>query len=203
MKSRVLIVILGVVAALAASTGSALAKGIQRATVTGPKLESPLVFRMNDPYDGVEALVGETGIYPSLFETEPNPVVQSQPVDELGPRYEIEYVMKVPGRSAAVVHQDVYPYTPIGPVTHTAAGQPVIDGGTSVGGWYLSGPRLLPLLVSKGLPEPASDPASGPIEEPSGLPAILTVAGVTILLAAVLATGRVVRRRRRPRTASA
>ena len=160
MRSRTSLVALAAVVAILLVPGSASAKGVQRATITGPNLDAPITFRMNDSLDGVEALVNATGIYPSLFETQPNPVVQSQPTKELGPRYDVAYVMKVPGRKASVVHQDLYPYAQPDPVAYTAPGQPVFDGGRSVGGWYVAGPSLLPMLVSKGLPEPATDPGA-------------------------------------------
>lgn len=172
MRFRAVIVVLGVITSIVAISGAAHAKGVQRATVTGPKLDAPLAFTMNDDLDGVEAFVQETGIYPSLFETSPNPIVQTQPTKVLGPRYDVVYVMKVPRRPASIIHQDLYPYAEPGPVTYTAPGQPTIDHSKSIGGWYVSGPTLLPLLVSKGLPDRGSragepDAEEGPAETPA------------------------------------
>jgi hypothetical protein len=201
-KSMVLLVVLTVVGMF---PGAAHAKGVRRATVTGPGLDSPITFRMNDPLDGVEAFVNETGIYPSLFETQPNPVVQSQPVEKLGPRYEVAYEMSIPGRKASMVHQDLYPYAQPHPVTYTAPGQPTIDGGESIGGWYVSRSALLPLLVSKGLPavgaadESASDGGAGTAELsklPRGEPASSSPWALFVVtgIAALAVTGLVVRK---------
>jgi hypothetical protein len=199
MRSRALIIVLSVVTSMAAISGPAHAKGVQRATVTGPKLDAPLVFTMNDDLDGVEAFVQETGIYPSLFETSPNPIVQSQPTMVLGPRYDVAYVMRVPGRPASVVHQDLYPYAQPDPVTYTAPGQPTIDHSTSIGGWYVSGPTLLPLLISKGLPDrgPAAAPASTPASSDPGSSAPWLVLGLAAAAVAALVGGNVLVQRRR------
>lgn len=158
MRSRTLIVVCGMVAAIVVLPGAAEAKGIQRATVTGPRLESPITFTLDN---GVDPFVNETGIYPSLFETQPNPVVQSQPVDALGPRYDIEYVMKMPHHKAIIAHQDLFPYAQPDPVLYTAPGQRTIDNSESVGGWYTSSQSLLMLLIERGLPRgPANEAAA-------------------------------------------
>lgn len=209
MRFRKSFVALVAVTAVVMISGVAEAKGVQRATVTGPGLDSPITFRMNDSLDGVEAFVNQTGIYPSLFETQPNPVVQSQPEQNLGARYEVTYVMKVPGRKAAMVHQDLYPYAKPDPVTYTAPGQPTIDGGTSVGGWYVAGPSLLPLLVSKGLPDSparpdsAAAPAASKAGSSSSVPIPLwLVLGLASLVALTLIGRTALLRRRLGRPAT-
>jgi hypothetical protein len=155
MRSRTMLFLL---TALLFAAQPASAKGASRATISGPGFKEPVELGYTGGND-LSRLANLTGIYGALFETEPNPMLDENPADKLGPRYEIGYVMKAPGFKMNVVRQDVYPFAKPNPVTYVDPGQPIFgqsrkNQSRTVGGWYESGPALVRFLVTKGMPEP-------------------------------------------------
>jgi hypothetical protein len=104
----------------------------------------------------------DSGFFPAVFLTTPNPMLSERPDGELGPRYTIVYVMPGPSGVVDEIRQDVYPYATPSLVSYTKPGQPYFGTERTVGGWYVAGPTLKDDLVAVGLratAPPAADDA--------------------------------------------
>jgi hypothetical protein len=156
VKSLTCMVALGFALTLALA-GTAVAKGVSGASISGPNLR-------HDAELGIRAsnrLADLVGFYPSVFETVPDPTLAGRP-KSLGPRYRISYELlgDERGRNTATVKQDLYPYAAGGPVAHVAAGQKLPEGmGDATGGWFRAPGYALDQLTSLGLPK--GDPVAG------------------------------------------
>ena len=142
---------LAAVAALVLAA-AALAKGPDRATVSGPGLANPLVIRGSGEFGGVSPLgrlVTAAGFFPAAFGQTPSPMLAGRPAGGLGPRYTITY--RVPGSHGAAIRQAVYPYARPVPVTWMRPGQRIYDART-LGGWFRGTRDLKRVLVQAGLP---------------------------------------------------
>jgi hypothetical protein len=131
------------VLALALAT-PASAKWVDRATITGPGLDAPIVA-------GGEVLFDSSGFYSATFAQSPGHAAPR--TKQLGPRYTVTHI--VPGPTGHPVRQDLYPYAAGGPVTYMKAGQPFVDGLQTQGGWYAAPADLKETLVALGLPRVA------------------------------------------------
>ena len=142
------------------SAGPALAKGADRATISGPGLAGPIVVDAGGDGSGGEpgsggrlATLGDgSGLFLAMFGADGGQrLADQQPAGALGPRYELSY--RVPDGSAnpATVTQDLYPAAAGGPVSYTRAGQAVF-GGTTSGGWYRAPASFAALLTTLGVP---------------------------------------------------
>jgi hypothetical protein len=227
MKSRALVLAALAAALTLLAPTAALAKGPSAATIeaTGPGglSNGPIVVRGDgEPGSGTElgTLADLSGLFPAMFGQSPDPMLDTAPASQLGPRYTITWTIPDGSDTAKKVRQDVYPYAAGGPVTYTKPGQPVFDQTTS-GGWYKAPDGLREHLISLGLPGKApavavsnGGPAGSPVARSSASPAPARPAaaaapavwprvlvGGTLLLLVVGATAAVLRRR--PGTASA
>ena len=148
------LLVLAALAALVLPT-AALAKGPDKATITGPGLEKAIVISGPEE-DGspMMAFAEVAGFFPSAFGQEPSPMLTSRPKGDLGPRYTIEY--NVPGGEGEswTLKQDLYPYAQPSAVTYMKAGQEIFDM-TTRGGWW-SDATLKDQLVAHGLPKTAA-----------------------------------------------
>jgi hypothetical protein len=137
--------------------GPAAAKGADQATITGPGISTPIVVGGDGEPGSGERLgkLGDTsGLFVAMFGPASSGAMalsSTAPTGALGPRYELTY--RVPGGNPKpdMLKQDVYPLAAAGPVTFTAAGQPVL-GTTTTGGWYRAPDTFRPLLTSLGVP---------------------------------------------------
>jgi hypothetical protein len=191
IRRALLSTILGVVVLLA-PTG-ALAKGASEATITGPGLGDGIrLAGEGDPGGGALMQIAEdSGFFPAVFLTTPNPMLSERPDGELGPRYTIVYVM--PGPSGVdEIRQDVYPYATPSLVSYTKPGQPYFGTERTVGGWYVAGPTLKDDLVAVGLRATAP-----PVADDAGREIPWEAFGVLALLVALAGLGFVVVRSRR------
>jgi hypothetical protein len=149
---------------LAAALGAALlyptlatAKGPDRATISGPGLEQPVVIE-GDGEGGSSALgilATQGGFFAQMYGATGYGALPGRPKLKLGPRYQVTY--RVPGGEAVPsrVQQDLYPYAARGPVTYMKTGQLFWGTQRTVGGW-VRGPRTLKaVLVQAGLPAKA------------------------------------------------
>jgi len=135
----------------------AAAKGADQATITGPGISTPIVVGgVGEPGSGEELgqLGDASGLFVAMFGPASNGAMalsSTAPIGALGPRYELTY--RVPGANPKpdMLRQDVYPLAAGGPVTFTAAGQPVL-GTKTTGGWYRAADTFRPLLTSLGVP---------------------------------------------------
>ena len=191
IRRALLSTILGVVVLLAPT--AALAKGASEATITGPRLGNGIrLAGEGDPGGGALMQIAEdSGFFPAVFLTTPNPMLSERPDGELGPRYTIVYVM--PGPSGVdEIRQDVYPYATPSLVSYTKPGQPYFGTERTVGGWYVAGPPLKDDLVAVGLRATAP-----PVADDAGREFPWEAFGVLALLVALAGLGFVVVRSRR------
>lgn len=172
---------------------SALAKGASEAMITGPGLGDGISLA-GEGFGGgdrLAQLAEETGFYPAVFVTSPNPMLSPRPAGELGPRYIITYEMPGPTGSSRL-RQDVYPYAKPSPLTYVEPGQRYFATEKTVGGWYVASPTLKQNLVAIGLPE--SSPAGG---DGPAFPWTVIEVATAALVAAAAALGAVLVARRR------
>ena len=135
----------------------AAAKGPDKATVTGPGLEKPLVFRSNgdpEPSTRFGTLVEAVGLIPAVFEQTPNPMLARKPAGALGPRYRVVYRVPGPNDERDEIVQDVYPYATDGPVSYLEPGQRIFGGDHRThGGWFAASATLRDDLIALGFPK--------------------------------------------------
>jgi hypothetical protein len=138
-------------------TAPAQAKGPDRATLTGPGLERPLVFGQAG-MPSLSVLTQKGGFWAQAFGTsaraDQGKLLAARPRGNLGPRYLVAYRVPSSPETSSVIWQVLYPYA-AKPVSHMAK-QP-LWGRTVPGGWYQLGPGLKALLIEAGLP--ATPPA--------------------------------------------
>ena len=192
IRRALLATILGVVVLLAPT--AALAKGASEATITGPGLGDGIrLAGEGDPGGGaLMQIAQDSGFFPAVFPTTPNPMLSARPDGELGPRYTIVYVMPGPSGVADEIRQDVYPYATPSLVSYTKPGQPYFGTEQTVGGWYVAGPTLKDDLVAVGLHAKAP-----PVAGDAGREIPWEAFGVLALLVALAGLGLVVVRSRR------
>lgn len=153
----------------------AQAKGPDRATITGPGLEKPLVLSGygSDGQAPLGLLTQQGGFWVQAFGgaaagVEQGKVLAAKPRGALGPRYLVVY--RVPGGSSqSLIRQELYPYA-AKPVSHMPR-QRFWQTRTAPGGWYEWGPGLKAALVRAGLPATPPAPGACPVttsELPSG-----------------------------------
>jgi hypothetical protein len=191
-----------VIVALALPAG-AFAKGPSSASIQGPGLKTVTIS--GDGEDGGVSLFGRlteaAGFFPAVFRPSPDPMLQTRPEGDLGPRYKITWVLPTPA-GKSTLQQDAYPYAKPHPLTYMSSGQTFYNGMTTNGGWYVSGPQLSHALVSLFRGAQAAPPAP-PAGDSTGLSTGSVVgvaaAGTCVLLA--LALLLVTRFRRRSRSA--
>jgi hypothetical protein len=187
------------VAALALPV-AANAKGPAAATIDGPGTGGGMTFKGGGENVGMPLgdLAHYAGFFPAVMGQTPDPMQDSRPKGNLGPKYEVTY--SVPNNETFTIKQDVYPYANP-PVSYTEPGQKIweISGGTR-GGWYVSTPALKERLIEAGLPR---TPPTTPSADDAGVVStgtLLLIAAATALL--LLASALVLRRRMRPAAAA-
>jgi hypothetical protein len=139
----------------------AQAKGPDRAILTGPGLEKPLVFSGygSDGNAPLGLLTSGGGFWVQAFGAaaagdEQDEVLATKPNGDLGPRYLVVY--RLPGpKTPSLLRQELYPYA-AKPVSHLPE-QRFWQTRTAPGGWYRWRPGLKAALVKAGLP--ANSPA--------------------------------------------
>jgi len=187
---------------------TALAKEPTAAQISGPGLHGGLSIGWTKPTSGsgssvpnygnrsaeatVMALAERSGFFPAVFRRSPDPMLETRPTGDLGPRYTIVFGLPGPGGGSLIV-QDVYPYATPAPVTYTKPGQAFWDGQRTRGGWFVAAADLRQVLVGAGLPSTA--PGSG--DSWSWPVTTLVATASALLLALILLT---LRRRLRPAT---
>ena len=135
----------------------AVAKGPVSASISGPGLEGPLVFKGNGegPGTALGTLSGTSGFFAQMYGQSPDPTLASRPRGTLGPRYLAVYVVPGPNDVQSRVVQSIYPYAKPGAVTYMRTGQRYWNGRRAHGGWYRASASLKRLLVRAGLPATA------------------------------------------------
>jgi len=215
MRVRAIVVTVAALLLVLVTGAPAQAKGADRVTITGPGLAHPIVVG-GDGEPGSGGDLGQfsegSGMFVAVLGTDSEQGLSTEPpAGPLGPKYDLAYGF--PGVVEQVVHQDLYPSAPGGPVTYTAAGQSSVFGSTR-GGWYQSSVEFARLLVKLGVPgvtvlgqAPASPPATTVAAAPvadsgdSGGSTWWWLAVVGLVLVAAGGLGWALRRRRQASTA--
>jgi hypothetical protein len=165
MKKRMLTIVLVVCAVVATTVGTALAKGPESATFSGPGIKGPVELNQNDPVVG--QLMQQSGIWNG-----PGVPLSNAPTGDPGPVYTLTWVNSGPPDAPVAertIRQFIYPQAENGPVIHT----PVQDGlegwGPDVVGWFEASDGLIHALLTLGVPAPAppseTDTAAAPESE--------------------------------------
>lgn len=176
--------------------GSALGKGPTVASMDGPG-GGNITFGGDGEAMGTELgnLSQQSGFMSAVFRQVPDPMLDTRPKGNLGPKYTMSWTVPGPNNDVFTIRQDVYPYADPSPVTYLAPGQKIFDMETR-GGWFQAGPELKETLVSTGLPASASGSSS----DGSSFPTV-TVSLLALALLLVSATAVLLRRRARPAAA--
>jgi hypothetical protein len=181
---------------------AAVAKGPGGASIDGPGTGGGININGDGESGGTPLgdLTQLAGFFPATFGQEPDPMLQSRPKGDLGPKYTITYTVPGPNNESDKIRQDLYPYAEGGPVTYTKPGQPFFGTEHTRGGWYQSPPVLLDTLVAAGLPKlaPSGSSTSDDGFFSTGLVSVMGVA-LALLLGATAAV--FLRRRSRPAAA--
>jgi hypothetical protein len=175
---------------------TALAKGPSEATMDSPGGGGGITFGGDEGSGPLGALTEQAGFFPAVFRQQPDPMLDSRPKGNLGPKYTITYTVPGPNNEVWLLKQDVYPYATPTPMTYMAPGQQVFETEGTRGGWFQASPALKETLVSAGLPASASVGSS----DDSSFPAV-TVSVLTLALLFVGAAAVLLRRRARPAAA--
>jgi hypothetical protein len=188
--------VLLLLAALAlGAPAAALAKGPSAASIDGPGTGDGIDVKGNlAPDSPLFQLSQRAGFFPAVFRQSPDPMRDSRPPGNLGPRYTITYTVPGPEDETFTLRQDVYPYATPSPMTYLGAGQKVYRIETR-GGWFVAGPRLKETLVSAGLPRVAPSGSSSGDGSFFSQELLGAVAAAVVLAVAGMF---VVRRRARP-----
>lgn len=144
------------VSAVFAVAGTALAKGPESATITGPGIEQPLEVMVH--FDGAADLVNQTGLWSTSGVTR----LEGAPSGDLGPGYTLTWVNSGPPEDTLeqrTIHQVIYPDAAGGPIIHTPPQLGLTKWGSSVIGWFAGPAALSDTLSDLGVPssEPAGD----------------------------------------------
>jgi hypothetical protein len=186
---------LAVFATAALLPSTALAKEIKSVTITGPGLDHQITFKGGGQLDAgtpIGDLAMQSGFFPELFDTSPDPTLVRKPAGPLGPRYQAAYEFPNPETGEVVrVVQDVYPYAKPYPVTYIPAGREIWKGEQAHGGWYQAPAELKAVLVKAGLPHTAQV-----VRKSSGSSMGLWAGGAAGVAALLLALGYFAYRRR-------
>lgn len=175
------------IAALAVPA-SALGKGPSAASMDGPGSGGGITFSGDGEPGGspLGDLTEQSGFFPAVFTRHPDPMLDSRPNGELGPKYTVTYTVPGPNNETWKIKQDVYPYAEHGPVTYMKPGQEIFELGGTRGGWFQATPQLKETLVSAGLPRSApsatTDRWTIPRVTMSALAILLFVFGAVIML---------------------
>lgn len=142
----------------------ALGKGASQAEITGPGLADP-IFLAGERQAGGERLMRiaeAAGFFAATFGQTPDPMLDSRPTGNLGPRYRITYLMPGPNNELDEIRQDLYPYAQPTPVSYTPPEQPFFGTEQTRGGWYVASTSFLKdALVQAGLPQNAPGGGNG------------------------------------------
>jgi hypothetical protein len=207
-------------AATAAVTTPALAKGATQASITGPGLARPLTVSAQGealPGEGdtLSTLAEQTGLFTVLFGSdsgtpdEPSALRTPPAAASLGPKYTVIYtvpgVTPGPGQANGQIRQNLYPRAAGGPVIYTPPGQQGFGQPLQASGWLRGTPGLTATLTQLGVPAGASSastsrpasPAPSAAPKPAGttVPAWLIAATVSAIAVAVAGIALWLRRR--------
>lgn len=154
MNKRTLIVTVMASAIVVTIGGTALAKGPESLTITGPGIDKP-----------IEVDFAQTGLIRDLFAqtglwvgTSDGSQLTAQPTGDLGPAYTLTWVNSGPPSDSIelrTIRQVLYPLAEGGPVVETPVQTGLEGWGAGVIGWFRAPEGLADTLTSLGVPVPA------------------------------------------------
>jgi hypothetical protein len=194
------ILLFAAIAALALPA-TALGKGPSAASIDGPGTGGGINISGDRESGGTPLgdLTQQGGFFAATFGQQPDPMLQSRPKGDLGPKYTIDYTVPGPNNDTFHLEQDLYPYAVDGPVTYMKPGQKIFDMETR-GGWYQAPAGLKRILVAAGLPKAAPSRSSSDDSALFSAELLSALVGAALLLA--VATVILVRRREHPAPAA-
>lgn len=176
---------LAVLAAALLLPAAAAAKGPSTASIAGPGLDHALEIKGYG--EGGDAsplgiLVEGGGFFAQVFQPTPRLTTKARPAGQLGPRYDVTYVVPGPNGDSTLT-QDLYPYATPAPLTYMSPSQKFWGNESTTGGWFRGSAQLKAMLVRAGLP------ATAPVAHAShargvGI-ALETGAGIAVAAAAL------------------
>jgi hypothetical protein len=176
------------------------AKGPSGASIDGPGAGGGIdITGTMQPGSQLGDLTTWSGFFPAVFRQTPDPMLDSRPEGDLGPKYEVTYTVPGPNGETWTIKQDLYPYVKRGPVTYMKPGQDIFESNGTRGGWYLAEIALKDLLVDAGVPAtPPGKTSDDDAAAVSSGTALLLAAAAALLL---LGSAFLLRRRARPAAA--
>jgi hypothetical protein len=176
------------------------AKGPSGASIDGPGAGGGIdITGTMQPGSQLGDLTTWSGFFQAVFRQTPDPMLDSRPEGDLGPKYEVTYTVPGPNGETWTIKQDLYPYVKRGPVTYMKPGQDIFESNGTRGGWYLAEIALKDLLVDAGLPAtPPGKTSDDDAAAVSSGTALLLAAAAALLL---LGSAFLLRRRARPAAA--
>ena len=194
-----ILVLLAIAALMLPAT--AAAKGPSAATIDGPGTGGGIDITGGlEPGMQLGDFTTWSGFFPAVFQRTPDPMLDSRPLGDLGPKYTVTYTVPGPNGETFKIKQDLYPYVKRGPITYTEPGQKIFATEGTRGGWYVAEIALKELLVNAGLPAtaPSQTSADDGAAVATGTTLLVAAAAAVLLLASAL----VLRRRTRPAAAA-
>src|ERR671916_2772155 len=89
----------------------ALAKGPASATIDGPGTGGGINIKSDlQPGSELMNLSERSGFFPAVFRQTPDPMLDSRPKGDLGPKYTVTYTVPGPSNETFTIKQDLYPY---------------------------------------------------------------------------------------------
>jgi MYXO-CTERM domain-containing protein len=156
--NRQVLTALAALLTVACLTPVASAKGPSEASIEGPGLSGAVSLSGYEGSGTLGDFLQRGGFFPAVFARAHDPMQDTRPKGELGPKYVVTYVMPGPNNEEDVLLQDVYPYGQPEAVTYMEPGQLFWTTRETRGGWFVGGLGLTNTLVDAGLP--ASPPAT-------------------------------------------
>ncbi|GEM_PF-1712533 len=154
MSKRTLIVIVLTSAIVVAIGGTALAKGPESATITGPGIDEPIEIELIETAhpDVVQKLMGQTGLWVA---TGGGSRIPAEPTWDLGPAYTLTWINSGPPGDPVekrTIRQILYPLAERGPVIETPSQIGLEGWGPDVIGWFIAPDGLADTLTAMGVP---------------------------------------------------
>lgn len=157
MSKRSLIIMVATSAIVVAIGGSALAKGPESATITGPGIDESLEIELIETAnpDLVRRLMEQTGLW---FATGDGSRIPAEPAGNLGPAYTLTWINSGPPADPVeerTIRQILYLQAESGAVIETPYQIGLEGWGAEVIGWFQAPDGLADTLTALGVPTSA------------------------------------------------
>jgi hypothetical protein len=196
MRKRAFIVALVASAIVAAVAGTALAKGPESATITGPGIDEPIEIELFEPAnpDLVHKLMGQTSLW---LAPSGDSRIHGEPTGDLGPAYTLTWINAGPPGDPVeerTIRQILYPLAERGPMIETPSQIGLEGWGPEVIGWFVAPNDLADTLTALGVPvseqqsngdaSTTSIPEAAVLHEvePAGRVRYLSAAGIVLVI---------------------